>query len=296
MTTGGSARLGAFVEVTVASRDRSAAVDFCRRGFELDLLAADAASSLLGAEGVDHGRLRLVDAAADPAVERPQPWELGGRVVGIRPRDVEASRRRLLDAGAAPTAIVGYDSAPGNTTLEYWVDGPDDVTWEVPLSPRMRSPALEADPARGHGELMAAVVATAALDDALELFAEAGGMRLLGEGVFAGEAFATLFGIPPEASVRAAVLRGADDEGMLLELWEFVGVEPVRGPQRPVGLQRLTFAASETAALGERLVQAGAQRLSGDVYRALGVELELLDSRLEERPRGAEVTHSSLHA
>lgn len=270
--------LGPLTEVTVASRDVAAAVGFCSRGFELEVLEEGPGGTVLGAALAPHGRVRHVEADADPGHGHPRPWELGPRVLGIRPRDVHASSDRLRGVGAEPTAIASYEVAPGSTTIEYWVDGPDDVTWEVPLSARVPSVVLDAEPERGHTELIAVAVTTRDVAAAVELFAHVGGMTVLGEGLFSGPTFETFFGFSPEVSVKASVLTSGAQPGMLLELWEFVGIEPIEGPERPVGIQRISFLADDPAALGARLAAGGAEALGGDRYRAFGVEIELRDS------------------
>src|SRR5262249_31004269 len=101
--------------------------------------------------------------------------------------------------------------------------------------------------------------------------------QLLGDGMFVGQPFATFFGFPESAGVRAAVALGSEGAmPMLLELWEFHGIEPVRGPERPVGMRRITFDVDDAVGLGKRLADAGARLVEpGLLVDPAGVEIEL---------------------
>jgi catechol 2,3-dioxygenase-like lactoylglutathione lyase family enzyme len=260
--------LGCILEAVVGSRDLARSRTFHGQAFGFEVVAAAGGEVLMGAAGVATGRLRLVPAASDPPLPPPSPWELGPRLLGVCSRDLARTRTAVEAAGGWVGPAVRYPY--GDFMEECLARGTDDLLWTIPnVRPRRPSPALDADPARLHGELHSAVINVADMGRALAFFAGAGGLEVLFDGEMSGDAIETMIGLPKGARLRLAFLAGVDHAPARLELMQFFGV-PVERRERPVGLRGLVFASPEPEEALRALLEAGGRPLGRD--RVLGPE------------------------
>jgi len=268
--------LGAIIEAVVVCRDVEASAGFHARAFGFEVVERDGAEVLMGAPGVETGRLRLAPAAAEDA-EEPRVWDIGPRLLGMYSRDLERSTRAIDEAGGRSREPVTYPY--GSASLSEAVAlGSDGVWWTLPKAgPGHRpSPALESDPGRLHGELHTAVLVPADHEEALRFFTEAGGLQVAFDGEMSGEPFERMIGMPSGASLRLSFLVSADQAPARLEIMSFTGVEARDLSDRPLGLRRLVFAADDPDASAAALEASGGVRIGERVVRGpAGVEVEL---------------------
>ena len=97
--------LGSIVEATVASRDVAAGVAFARRVFGWEIVGNDAGGVVLGVPEVPVGRVRFVQAAADPGYPAPALWERGPRLLGVYSTDLDRTGQLVEAAGGDPDLL-----------------------------------------------------------------------------------------------------------------------------------------------------------------------------------------------
>lgn len=277
--------LGSVLEVTVASRDLERQIRFCRAAFQLEPVAREGETVLLGVPGSARGRLRLVQAAADPGLPAPEVWECGLQLLGVYSQDVPRTEKLVAAAGGRPRPHTSFDGGEMGHYTEGSARGYDDVTWVYPCpSKRLPSPALAREPSRLHSELHYVAVTTADVSAAIAFFAGAGGMTVIMDQEVEADWVCELIGVPPGTKARLACLAGADLAPTRLILSSYRGAQPTTDavPGRTVGIRRITFAA-DPAEWQARLVGAGATALGNGLLRGpAGIEIEL-------RPPGREV-------
>ncbi|MFC3542862.1 hypothetical protein [Nonomuraea ferruginea] len=266
--------LGAIVEAVIACRDVGASAAFHARAFGLDVLADDGKEALLGVEGVDTGRIRLVPGADAPD---PQLWDVGPRLLGMYSRDLARTTRLIDEAGGRSREIVTYPYGAASLT-EAVALGADGVWWTLPQAGagHRPSPALERDPGRLHGELHTAVIVPRDHDAALAFFTAGGGLKVLFDGEMSGPPFDRMTGMPADASLRLSFLVSADQAPARLEIMSFTGVDAADLSDRPLGMRRVVFAADDPVAMAAELERHGGERLGELLLRGpAGLEIQL---------------------
>lgn len=277
--------LGAVVEAVIACRDVEASVAFHTRAFGLDVIERNGAEALIGVDGVETGRIRLVPAPAGAAASAdPRIWDIGPRLLGMYSRDLARTTRMIDEAGGRSRPIATYPYGSGSMS-ECVALGTDGVWWTLPQTGAAHrpSPALEGDPDRLHGELHTAVIVPADHDEALRFFVDGGGLSVLFDGEMNGETFEHMVGMPGGASLRLSFLVSADQAPARFEIMSFTGVDAADLSDRRLGLRRVAFAADDPGAMAATLEAYGGVRLGERVLRGpAGLEVEL-----REPPGGA---------
>lgn len=236
--------LGAIVEAVVECSDVAATARFNEAAFGLEVLAEDGDEVLLGVAGSPTGRLRLVPGAGEVAPD-PSLWDVGPRLLGIYSRDLDRTVARIERAGGTSLPIASYQY--GDSTMREVVAlGPDGLYWTIPEvgAAHRPSPALAGDPGRLSGELHSAVLIPSDHDATLAMFTAAG-MATAFDGVFRGEPFVSMTGMPADAALRLSFLTCADESPARLELMSFTGVPVEDRSSSGRGLRRLVFACDD---------------------------------------------------
>lgn len=273
--------LGAIVEVVVACSDVATTAQFTSAAFGLEVLTEageDSADVLMGVPGSATGRLRLV-AGEGPAPADPQLWDVGPRLLGLYSRNLEQTLSAVEAAGGTAMPIAAYEYG-GSTMREVVVLGADGVFWTIPEvgGAHRPSPALSGDPDRLTSELHSAVLIPSNHDATLALFTAAG-MVTAFDGVFSGEPFVSMTGMPADASLRLTFLTCADQSPARLELMSFNGVQPADRSVSSRGLRELVFGCDDVASTREILLNGGAIALDHDVLAGPdGIRLRLIDT------------------